>query len=171
MKCFLRLNDLFSQGSRQGTLMPGLLNLWYEQLSYPKILPLVCNLSIEISLQRAILVKHVLACSGQCKQNFTGMAEPSRQKPVRRSACAIISEEIYVRTQSFLRKIETGIARTPRTSVRQRLGKKDLRADLATGVGPVDGTLQNVAERISPEPGAQAGSGSHREADGAVFLR
>jgi hypothetical protein len=26
MKCFLRLNDLFSQGSRQGTLMPGLLN-------------------------------------------------------------------------------------------------------------------------------------------------
>jgi hypothetical protein len=32
-EAFLRLNDLFSQGSRQGTLMPGLLNLWYEQLS------------------------------------------------------------------------------------------------------------------------------------------
>ena len=29
----LRLNDLFSQGSRQGTLMPALPNLWYEQLS------------------------------------------------------------------------------------------------------------------------------------------
>jgi len=32
-EAFLRLNDLFSQGSQQGTLMPGLLNLWYEQLS------------------------------------------------------------------------------------------------------------------------------------------
>ena len=60
MKCFLRLNDLFSQGSRQGTLMPGLLNFLYEQLSYPKILPFVCKLSIEISLRRAILVKRVL---------------------------------------------------------------------------------------------------------------
>jgi len=39
MKCFLRLNDLFSQGSRQGTLMPGLLYNLYEQLSYHKILP------------------------------------------------------------------------------------------------------------------------------------
>src|SRR3981081_3618926 len=78
---------------------------------------------------------------------------------------------IYVRSQSFLRKIETGIARAPRASVRQRLGEKDLRAGVATGVGPVDGTLQDVAERISPEPGAQAGSGSYREADGAVFLR
>ena len=99
------------------------------------------------------------------------MAEPSRQKPARRDACAIISEEIYVRAQSFLRKIETGIARAPRASVRQRLGKKDLRADLATGMGPVDGTLQDAAERVSSEPGAQAGSGSHREADGAVLLR
>src|SRR3981081_4250949 len=99
------------------------------------------------------------------------MGEPSRQKPARRDACAIISEEIYVREKSFLRKIETGIARAPRASVRQRLGEKDLRTGLATGVGPVDGTLQDVAERISPEPGAQAGSGSYREADGAVFLR
>ena len=104
-------------------------------------------------------------------RNFTIMAEPSRQKPARRDACAIISEEIYVRAQSLLRKIETGIARAPRAAIRQRLGKKDLRTGLATGVGPVDGTLQDVAERISPEPGAQAGSGSHREADGAVFLR
>jgi hypothetical protein len=30
MKYFLRLNDLFSQGSRQGTLMPELLNYLYE---------------------------------------------------------------------------------------------------------------------------------------------
>ena len=88
-----------------------------------------------------------------------------------RNVCAIISEEIYVRSQSLLRKIKTAIAWALRASVRRRLGKKDLRADLATGVGPVDGALQNVAERISPEPGAQAGSGSHREADGAVFLR
>jgi hypothetical protein len=29
--------------------MPELLNLWYEQLSYHKILPLVYNLSMEIS--------------------------------------------------------------------------------------------------------------------------
>src|SRR5208283_1263681 len=88
-----------------------------------------------------------------------------------RGACAIISEEIYVRSQSLLRKIETGIARAPRASLRRRLGKKNLRERLATGVGPVDGTLQNAAQRISPESGAQAGSGSHREADGAVFLR
>ena|SRR5260221_8312938 len=39
---------LFSQGSRQGTLMPGLLNLWYEQLAYHKILPPVCDLSMKI---------------------------------------------------------------------------------------------------------------------------
>ena len=59
MKFFLRLNDLFSQGSRQGTLMPALLNLWYEQLSYHKILPFVCNLSTQISLCCTILVNHV----------------------------------------------------------------------------------------------------------------
>src|SRR5450755_566893 len=88
-----------------------------------------------------------------------------------RDACAIISEEIYVRSQSLLRKIETGITWAARASLRQRPGKKDLRACLATGVGPVDGTLQNAVERVSPEPGTQAGSGSHREADGAVFLR
>jgi hypothetical protein len=35
---FLRSNDLFSQGSRRGTLMPELLNFWYKQLSYHKIL-------------------------------------------------------------------------------------------------------------------------------------
>jgi hypothetical protein len=64
MKCFLRLNDLFSQGSRQGTLMPGLLNFLYEQLSYHKILPFVCELSIEISPHRAILVRRVLTLFG-----------------------------------------------------------------------------------------------------------
>jgi len=78
MKCFLRLNDLFSQGSRQGTLMPGLLNFLYEQLSYPKILPLVCELSIEISLRRAILVKHV---PGEFTQTSPRGAEPFRQRP------------------------------------------------------------------------------------------
>ena len=40
--------------------MPGLLNLWYEQLSYHKILPFVCNLSMKISLHRTILVTDVL---------------------------------------------------------------------------------------------------------------
>ena len=40
--------------------MPGLLNFLYEQLSYPKILPFVCNLSMKISPQQAILVKRVL---------------------------------------------------------------------------------------------------------------
>ena len=78
MKCFLRLNDLFSQGSRQGTLMPGLLNFLYEQLSYHKILPFVCKLSIEISHRRPILVNRV---PGDLMRNFTIMAEPSRQKP------------------------------------------------------------------------------------------
>jgi hypothetical protein len=47
---FPPLNDLFSQGSRQGTLMPELLKYLYEQLSYHKILPLVCNLSMKILL-------------------------------------------------------------------------------------------------------------------------
>src|SRR5258706_15245872 len=61
------------------------------------------------------------------------------KKQSQRGACSIISEEIYVRAQSFLRKIETGIAGTPRASVRQRVGEKDLRSSLATGVGPVDG--------------------------------
>jgi len=70
MKCFLRLNDLFSQGSRQGTLMPGLLNLLYEQLSYHKILPFVCNLSMKISLHRAILVKHVLRLLARTHAKF-----------------------------------------------------------------------------------------------------
>src|ERR1035437_8822187 len=83
MKCFLRLNDLFSQGSRQGTLMPGLLKLLYEQLSYHKILPLVCNLSTRISLRRAILVKYVLGLFGRPHPNFAITAEPSRQKPVK----------------------------------------------------------------------------------------
>jgi len=70
MKCFLRLNDLFSQGSRQGTLMPGLLKFLYEQLSYHKILPLVCNLSTEISLQRTNLVRCVPDCSGDRTPKF-----------------------------------------------------------------------------------------------------
>ncbi len=70
MKCFLRLNDLFSQGSRQGTLMPGLLNFLYEQLSYPKILPFVCNLSMKISLPRAILAKRVLRLLAQPHTQF-----------------------------------------------------------------------------------------------------
>ena len=46
---FPPLNDLFSQGSQQGTLMPELPNDLYEQLSYHKILPLVSYLSMEIS--------------------------------------------------------------------------------------------------------------------------
>ncbi len=88
MKCFLRLNDLFSQGSRQGTLMPGLLNLWYEQLSYHKILPFVCNLSIEISQYRAILVKYVLGLLGRMQAKFhrrgrTFPPEASETQPVR----------------------------------------------------------------------------------------
>jgi hypothetical protein len=62
--------------------MPGLLNLWYEQLSYHKILPFVCNLSIEISLHRAILVEYVLGVLGRTQQNFTGSAELSCQKSV-----------------------------------------------------------------------------------------
>jgi hypothetical protein len=39
--------------------MPGLLNYLYEQLSYHKILPFVCNLSTHISRWRTILVKYV----------------------------------------------------------------------------------------------------------------
>jgi len=50
--------------------MPGLLNLWYEQLSYHKILPFVCNLSIEISLHRAILVNYVLGWLGGTHAKF-----------------------------------------------------------------------------------------------------
>jgi hypothetical protein len=85
MKCILRLNDLFSQGSRQGTLMPGLLKLLYEQLSYHKILPFVCNLSMKISLQGAILVKHVLWMVAQAHaNNFIVTAEACGQKPVKR---------------------------------------------------------------------------------------
>src|SRR5271166_660771 len=34
----------------------------------------------------------------------------------------------------------------------------------------MDGALQDAAQRISPEPGAQAGSGGHRESYGAVLL-
>ena len=56
---------------------------------------------------------------------------PARQHDLRRGetggAYAIIPEEIYVRAQSFLRKIETGIAWTAGASVRQRVGEKDLR--------------------------------------------
>ena len=63
--------------------MPGLLKLLYEQLSYHKILPFVCNLSIEISLHRAILVKYVLGLFERTHPNFAITAEPSRQKPVK----------------------------------------------------------------------------------------
>ena len=87
------------------------------------------------------------------------------------AAYAIIRQGIYVRAHSLLRKIEAGIAGARRASLRQRAGKKDLRKCLATGMESVDGTLQDVAERVSPEPGAQAGSGSNRAADGAIFLR
>ena len=51
--------------------MPGLLKFLYEQLSYHKILPFVCNLSMKISLHRVILVKHVLARSRKLTQHFT----------------------------------------------------------------------------------------------------
>jgi hypothetical protein len=84
MKYFLRLNDLFSQGSRQGTLMPGLLKFLYEQLSYHKILPFVCNLSMKISLHRVILVKHVLGSLAQTHATFHHHQQKGpRLKPVK----------------------------------------------------------------------------------------
>jgi hypothetical protein len=48
MNCILPLNDFVSQGSRQGTLLPELLNLWYEQHAYHKILPSEYDLSMKI---------------------------------------------------------------------------------------------------------------------------
>ena len=41
--------------------MPGPLKFLYEQLSYHKILPFVCNLSMKISVHPAILVTDVLS--------------------------------------------------------------------------------------------------------------
>ena len=67
---FPPLNDLFSQGSRQGTLMPELPNYLYEQLSYHKILPFVCNLSMKILLPPAILVRRVLRISARLGLKF-----------------------------------------------------------------------------------------------------
>src|ERR1700722_763448 len=170
MKCFLRLNDLFSQGSRQGTLMPGLLNYLYEQLSYHKILPFVCNLSTHISLRRTILVKYVRYSSLRRPEIFMTADELWRRSRVGPSCLCDNFRRIYVRLQSLLCKTETGITRTSRASIRQRTGKKNLRKRLATSVGTVDGTLQDVIERISSEPGTQAGSGRHRAAHGSVFL-
>ena len=57
---FPPLNDLFSQGSRQGTLMPELPKFLYGKLSYHKILPLVCDLSIKIEGLFVDLVTGVL---------------------------------------------------------------------------------------------------------------
>src|ERR1700722_16139968 len=114
------------------------------------------------------------ACStspGDLVRNFGVIEETCRQRTVNWRRLCDNFRIIYVRTQSLLRKIKTGVTGSSRASVRQRLGEKDLRERLATGVGPVDGALQDVAERISAEPGAQTGSGSDREANGAVFLR
>ncbi|MFI5103162.1 MAG: hypothetical protein ACHP9V_07325, partial [Terriglobales bacterium] len=47
----------------------------YEQLSYHKILPLVCNLSMKISPHRAILAKCVLESFERVMPNFTLAAE------------------------------------------------------------------------------------------------
>ncbi len=64
--------------------MPGLPKFLYEQLSYHKILPFVCNLSMKISLRCAILVKHVLCTLAQTHgKNFSVAAEASRQEPVK----------------------------------------------------------------------------------------
>lgn len=46
--------------------MPALLNLWYEQLAYHKILPSVCNLSMKILQLTTIWVK---ACSPASRRN------------------------------------------------------------------------------------------------------
>jgi Fe-S cluster biosynthesis and repair protein YggX len=74
MKCIPPLIDLYSpKVGRQGTLMPALLNLWYEQLAYHKILPSVCNLSMKILRSHSIWAA---ACSRfeNCRvcDNFPG---------------------------------------------------------------------------------------------------
>jgi len=50
--------------------MPGLLKFLYEQLSYHKILPFVCNLSMKISVRQAILAKRVLRLLAQPQAEF-----------------------------------------------------------------------------------------------------
>ena len=79
---FPPLNDLFSQGSRQGTLMPELLNFLYEQLSYHKILPLVCNLSMKILLSRTILVKRVLRLRRETPRQNSPLRQNFPPQPV-----------------------------------------------------------------------------------------
>jgi hypothetical protein len=85
---------LFSQGFRQGTLMPGLLNFLYEQLSYHKILPFVCNLSTTILVPATILVRRVLACllTGSHLTSSSGRKR-SHDRRSSHDACAIISKE------------------------------------------------------------------------------
>ena len=85
---------LFSQGFRQGTLMPGLLNFLYEQLSYHKILPFVCNLSTTILVPAPILVRRVLACllTGSHLTSSSGRKR-SHDRRSSHDACAIISKE------------------------------------------------------------------------------
>jgi len=50
--------------------MPTLLNLWYEQLSYPKILPLVYNLSMKISRPRSLLERFVPPQQAETRRKF-----------------------------------------------------------------------------------------------------
>ncbi len=63
--------------------MPVPLKFLYEQLSYHKILPFVCNLSMKISLDRAILVTDVLGSLAPTHTEFHRQGEASRQKPVK----------------------------------------------------------------------------------------
>jgi len=60
----------------------------------------------------------------------------------------------------FCAKIETGIARAPRAPFDSDLGKKIYEQISQQAWGQWMEQLQDVAERISPEPGAQTGSGS-----------
>ena len=104
--------------------MPGLLKLLYEQLSYHKILPFVCNLSIEISLRRAILVKYVLGLFGRTHLNFAIAAEPSRQKPVKPRACAIIQKKFMSDHKVFCAKLKQELPGLPEPPFDGDLGKK-----------------------------------------------
>jgi len=82
--------------------MPGLLNVLYEQLSYPKILPFVCNLSIEISLCRGILVKYVLALLGRKHAKLHVNGRAFRKKPVKaRRLCDNFRRNLCQITESF----------------------------------------------------------------------
>jgi len=58
--------------------MPKLPNLLYRQLSYHKILPLVCNLSMKIFQGISVLVRRVLDDRPRSPQNFPVAIHRSR---------------------------------------------------------------------------------------------